>query len=121
MAGLFDRLQDEINSREQPGGLSPVDLLDMPPTLAGIIKQIIRKNGMKLSEIAAALDQPPAETQQALDKLVAKGYVRRVEVKQELWYKAHFGRKADKTLNQSVWAALDKVVEEEEKQEKKGK
>ena len=114
MAGLFDRLQDEINSREQPGGLSPVDLLDLPPTLANIIKKIIRKNGMKLSEIAAALDQSPEETRQALDELVDKGYVRRVEVKQEFWYKAHFGRKADKTLNQSVWSALDQVIEEEE-------
>jgi len=114
MAGLFDRLQDEINSREQPGGLSPVDLLDLPPTLAGIIKKIIRKNGMKLAEIAAALNQNPEETQQALDELVAKGFVRRVEVKNELWYKAHFGRKADKTLNQSVWAALDRVIEEEQ-------
>jgi hypothetical protein len=117
MAGLFDRLQDEINSREEPGGLSPVDLLDMPPTLANIIKKIIRKNGMKLSEIAAALSQTPEETQLALDELVAKGYVRQVEVKQEIWYKAHFGRKADKTLNQSVWAALDKVVEEEQDKE----
>jgi DNA-binding IclR family transcriptional regulator len=114
MAGLFDRLQDEINSREQPGGLSPVDLLDLPPTLANIIKKIIRKNGMKLSEIAAALDQSLEETRQALDELVDKGYVRRVEVKQEFWYKAHFGRKADKTLNQSVWSALDRVIEEEE-------
>ena len=114
MAGLFDRLQDEINSREQPGGLSPVDLLDLPPTLANIIKKIIRKNGMKLGEIAAALDQSPEETRQALDELVDKGYVRRVEVKQEFWYKAHFGRKADKTLNQSVWSALDQVIEEEE-------
>jgi len=119
MAGLFDRLQDEINSREQPGGLSPVDLLDMPPTMASIIKKIIRKNGMKLSEIAAALNKNPEETQQALDELVAKGFIRRVEVKQEYWYKAHFGRKADKTLNQSVWAALDKVVEEEQEKEEK--
>ena len=56
----------------------------------------------------------PEETRQALDELVDKGYVRRVEVKQEFWYKAHFGRKADKTLNQSVWSALDQVIEEEE-------
>jgi DNA-binding MarR family transcriptional regulator len=114
MGGLFDRLQDEIDSREEPGGLSPIDLLDMSPELAAVIQQIIRKNGMKLDQIAAALDQSPQETQKVLDELVEKGFVRRVEVKEELWYKAHFGRKADKTLHQSVWAALDSIVEEDE-------
>jgi len=114
MGGLFDRLQDEIDSRDEPGGLSPIDLLDMSPALAAVIQQIIRKNGMRLDQIAAALDQSPQETQKVLDELVKKGFVRRIEVKEELWYKAHFGRKADKTLHQSVWAALDNVVEDEE-------
>ena len=115
MGGLFDRLQDEIDSREQPDGLSPIDLLDMSPALAAVIQQIIRKNGMKLDQIATALDQSPQETQKALDELVEKGYVRRVEVKEDIWYKAHFGRKADKTLHDSVWAALDNIVEDEDK------
>ena len=72
MGGLFDRLQDEIDSREQPGGLSPIDLLDMSPALAAVIQQIIRKNGMKLDQIATALNQSPEETQQSLDELVEK-------------------------------------------------
>lgn len=114
MAGLFDRLQNELDSRNEPGGLSPIDLLDLPPTLATVIQKIIRKNGMKLADIAAEIDQSPEETQQALDELVGKGFVRRVEVKNELWYKAKFGRKADKTLHQSVWSALDSLIEEEE-------
>lgn len=115
MAGLFDRLQDEIDSREQAGGLSPIDLLDLPPTLATIIQQIVRKNGMRLADIAAALGQAEDDTRKALDELAGKGYVRRVEVKKEVWYKAHFGRKVDKPLHHSVWAALDSVIEEENK------
>ena len=66
MGSLFDRLQDEINSREQQGGISPADLLDLPPGLASIIKKIIRRNGMKLSEVAEALEQTPEEAQQML-------------------------------------------------------
>ena len=53
-------------------------------------------------------------SQKALDEMVDKGYVRRIEVKNEFWYKAHFGRKADKKLHHSVWSALDQVIEEEE-------
>lgn len=114
MAGLFDRLQDELDSREQSDGLSPIDLLDLPPKLTAVIQQIVRKNGMKLDEIAAALEQNVDETQETLDELVGKGFVRRIEVKGELWYKAKFGRKADKIVHQSVWSALDGLIEEED-------
>ena len=69
---------------------------------------------MRLDQVAAALDQSPQETQKVLDELVKKGFVRQVEVKEDIWYKAHFGRKADKTLHDSVWAALDSIVEDEE-------
>ncbi len=114
MAGLFDRLQNEIESREQQEGISPVDLLDLPPTVVTIIKKIIRRNGMKLTEIATALKQSLEETQKALDELVEKGYIRQIEVKKEIWYKAFFRRKADKTLSHSFWSILDDMTEEEE-------
>ncbi len=113
MAGLFNRLQDEIDARDEPGGLSPIDLLDMPKALATVINQIIRKNGIKLEDIAAELNQSSADTKATLDELVEKGYVRRVEVRDQIWYKAHFGRKADKVLSSSIWSSLDDVVEEE--------
>ena len=122
MAGLFNRLQDEINARSSGEGLSPIDLLDMPESLAAAVNQIIRKNGMKLEDIATELKQSVEETKIMLDELVTKGYVRRVEVgDEEIWYKAQFGRKADKALSLSIWSALDGVVEDEEKRAKKGK
>ena len=122
MAGLFNRLQDEINARDTGAGLSPIDLLDMPESLATVVNHIIRKNGMKLEDIAAELEQSVEDTQTMLDELVTKGYVRRVEVgDEEIWYKAQFGRKADKALSLSTWSALDGVVEDEEQRTKKGK
>ena len=113
MGSLFDRLQDEIEAREKQEGISPADLLDFPPALASVIKQIIRRNGMRLTEIAEALDQPPEEVQQTLDELVAKGYVRQIEVKKEIWYKAQFARKRSR-LASDVWSALDGAVETDE-------
>jgi len=114
MTGLFNRLQDEIEARESQVGLSPIDLLDMPDELADVVNQIIRKNGMKLEDIATALGKSPEDTRLALDELVEKGFARRVEVKKEIWYKANFGRKADKLLSSDIWAALDSVVADEE-------
>jgi len=114
MAGLFNRLQDEIDARNSQTGLSPIDLLDMPEALAAVINKIIRRNGMKLEDIAKELNQSAEETKTTLDELVEKGYARRVEVKEEIWYKAQFGRKADKVLSSTIWASLDRVVEDEE-------
>ena len=109
-SGLFNRLQDEIEARDSGEGLSPIDLLDMPDAMASVINKIIRKNGMRLEDIAAELGQSPAETQSVLGELVAKGFVRRIEVKNEVWYKAQFGRKADKVLSLSIWSSLDDVM-----------
>lgn len=39
MSGLFDRLQDEINARGEPEGLSPIDLLDLPVEVAAMVKK----------------------------------------------------------------------------------
>ncbi len=111
MSDLFNRLQDEINAQEQPGGLSPIDLLDLPDELSQIIRKIIRRNGMKLADVAEALAVSPDEARQTLESLVEKGFVRRVEVKNDIWYKARFAQKRSRTVSSSLWQALDEVVE----------
>lgn len=67
---------------------------------------------MSLTEIAAEMRQKPADSQAILDELVAKRLMRKVEVSGEIWYKAHFARKADKKLSTGVWSALDTLLDE---------
>ena len=114
--GLFDRLQDEIDAQGRQEGLSPIDLLDLPAGLAAIVKKIVRRNGMSLTEIAEEMGQPPADTLVVLDELAKKGLVRQVEVSSEIWYKAHFARKADKKLSTGVWSALDDMLDQGKEQ-----
>lgn len=114
MGGIYDRLQDDLDARNNKKGLSPIDLLDMPSDLADLVNQIIRKNGMKLEDVAKCLNQSQDEAQQTLDKLVKKGFVRRIEVKQEVWYKAQFGRKADKVVSDTIWSKLDNIFNDEQ-------
>jgi predicted ArsR family transcriptional regulator len=113
MSGLFDRLQDEIEANESGAGISPVDLLDLPQEIATVIKQIIRRNGMKLAQVAEALQKPPAEVQEMLDELVSKGSVRQVQVKGEIWYKARFAKKRSRSRTSDFWRTLD-VLEADE-------
>ena len=114
MGGLFDRLQDELDARDNKKGLSPIDLLDMPPELTEVVNQIIRKNGMKLEEVAQRLNKSEDEAKEALNALIEKGYVREVKVKQEIWYKAQFGRKADKVVSDNIWSKSANVLNDDE-------
>ncbi|MEM7033600.1 MAG: hypothetical protein AAF629_28890 [Chloroflexota bacterium] len=105
MSSLFSRLQDEIDSQRE--GIFPTDLLELPPELAKIIKKIIRQNGMKLAQVAEELEQSPETAQETINGMVEKGYVRQIEVKGEIWYKARFARKRGRALSSSFWSALD--------------
>ncbi len=115
MGGLYNRLQDEVEARSGGRGLSPVDLLDMPEALATVINQIVRNNGMKLDDIATLLEQSSGDAKATLDDLAAKGYVRKTEVKNQLWYKAHFGRKQEKKSYTGIWSLLDSLMEDEQR------
>jgi Mn-dependent DtxR family transcriptional regulator len=100
-------LSDEIVSSEgQTDGISPVDLLELPPLLGAIVQKVMRKNGLRSSDLAAELNQAADQVQQALNELVAKGYLQCVEINQEIWYRAHFKQKAKRKVS-DIWSALD--------------
>lgn len=115
MAGRPDRLQGELDAPDQNNGLSPIDLLDIPEGLAAVVNRVIRSKGMKAEDIAKEIGKSDLEARQLLDDLVEKGYLRRVELDAEIWYKVQFGRKADKALSQHLWSALDSAADEEER------
>ncbi|GAB4450453.1 MAG: hypothetical protein Kow0031_32940 [Anaerolineae bacterium] len=109
-SGLFERLQDEIRARDDMGGLSPIDLLDMPESVAVVINAIVRNNGLPLEKISALVELPENQTQSFLDDLVGKGLVRKVQVKDKTWYKAQFKRKAEAGNRTGIWSILDEIT-----------
>jgi polyhydroxyalkanoate synthesis regulator phasin len=113
MGGLFDGSPDEIESEGQAGAISPVDLLELSPELGVVIRKVIRENGLRLADIAGELNQAVEQVQQVLDELVAKGYLQQVEINQEIWYKAHFKRRAQRKIS-DVWSQLGKSLDQEE-------
>ncbi len=108
--GLFERLQDEIKARDNVGGLSPIDLLDMPEAVAAIINAIVRNNGLQLNKIAELVNLPENQTQKLLDELLEKNFVRKVQVKDKIWYKAQFKRKAEGNNRTGIWSVLDEIT-----------
>ena len=110
MAGLFDRLQSEIETRQRMEGITPTDLLDLSSELRRIVNTITRRREMSLTEIILELDMRPSEMRGLLDTLVEKGFLKAFEVKGELHYKTFFAPRRGREMPLNVWDALsDKV------------
>lgn len=111
MAGLFDRLQDEIARRDPQSGISPLDLLDMSPELQGVLQLLARRGALPASDVAAALSLPEAEATSLLDDLVAKGHAGTEVVDGVNLFRAQFGRRRARTVPEGIWQALTDKVE----------
>ncbi|HSK88713.1 MAG TPA: hypothetical protein VK880_10165, partial [Anaerolineales bacterium] len=60
MPGVFDRLQKEIENKGDEGGITALDLADLPPTLRKIMRLMLRElqlNYLQLTETIAALPE----------------------------------------------------------------
>jgi hypothetical protein len=110
MAGLFDRLQSEIETRQRMEGITPADLLDLSPELRGIVNTITRRREMSLAEIIMEMDMRPSEVRDLLGTLVEKGFLKAFEVKGEMHYRTFFAQRRRREMPLNVWDSLsDKV------------
>ena len=110
MAGLFERLQSEIETRRRVEGIAPADLLELSPELGRLIGVMLRQGGMSLAEIVLQLDMRPSEVKKLLDTLSEKGYLKTFEIDGEQRYKTFLARKRGREMSLNIWEALDGKV-----------
>lgn len=113
MAGLFDRLQTEIERRERNEGLSAIDLLEMEPETRRLVQSLARRGALSISEISELLSLPVEDAQAVVDGLVAKGAVAQVELRGEVRYKVYLARRPGQEIPLNIWAALSEHTEED--------
>ncbi|HKJ38481.1 MAG TPA: hypothetical protein VJ972_06880 [Anaerolineales bacterium] len=114
MPGIFDRLQKEIEDKQGEGGITALDLADLPPALRKIMRLMLRE--LKLSyhqliETIASLpdkDQLPLqELDEALEVLSRQSWLIRIGNGEKAIYKVNLRRKAGSTIASGVWSTLD--------------
>ncbi len=114
MSGVFDRLQKRMEIDSQEGGISPLDLVDLPPLLRKIMRNMLREHELSYPEIcqwAADLPEKERPTQADLDEaltLLSKQFwlIKRGEG-ERVRYQANLRRKAGSKIAQGVWNVLD--------------
>lgn len=111
MPGLFDRLQNEIQRREEVVGISPADLLELSPELRRLVQTITRRGQMTLAELSAAVGMPADEVAPLLAGLEEKGFVTASETDGERRYKAQYARRRGREVPLNIWEALTERIE----------
>jgi hypothetical protein len=118
MGGVFDRLNSKLEAREMEGGISALDLKDLPPGLRKVMRLMLREVEMGYPAICEAMEAMPeaerlsrSELDQALEQLHKQGWLIKLG-EERITYKVNLRRKAGSTLAQGFWNSLDKKIEE---------
>lgn len=114
MPGIFDRLQKEIEDKKGEGGITALDLADLPPAMRKIMRLMLRELELsypQLTETIAALPDEEQLTLQelnnALDVLSRQSWLIRIGTGDKAIYKVNLRRKAGSTIATGVWNTLE--------------
>jgi hypothetical protein len=118
MSSLFDRLQNELEDREKEGGITPLDLADLPPRLRKLMRFMLREVEITRADLGKAIQSMPAadqlndeELDQSLDALVKQSWLIALGEGERIRYRVNLRRKKSLNLDASIWNALENRVE----------
>jgi hypothetical protein len=119
MPGVFDRLQKQIEDKQSEGGITALDLADLPPALRRIMRLMLRELQLGYSEITSAIASFPdserltlKELDEALETLTRQAWLVRLGEGQKAIYKVNLRRKSGSNLASGVWNALDSKLKD---------
>ena len=114
MPGVFDRLDKDIKSKQQEGGITALDLMDLPPALRKIMRLMLRELQMTYPRLCEAMDAMPEKERltrddldSALSTLTQQFWLTHVGDGEKAIYKVNLRRKAGSTLASGIWSSLD--------------
>lgn len=119
MPGLFDRLNKEIKDSQKDGGISPLDIAQLPPSLRKIMRLMLRELTMSYPRMCEVMDAMPekdrlsrVELDSALSSLSEQFWLIRIGEKDKAIYKVNLRRKAGSTLMAGIWSSLDNKLKD---------
>ena len=117
MPGVFDRLQRQINDKQKEGGITALDLADLPPALRRIMRLMLRQLQMSYPQLCESMDGMPenerlsrADLDGALENLTQQAWLTRLGEGQKAIYKVNLRPKSGSTLASGIWSALDEKL-----------
>lgn len=126
MSGLFDKLQNELDIREKKGGITALDLAELPAPLRKMMRTMLRKLELSKTEIAKVLDDLPEEDRKevkdldsALKTLIKQGWLISFGEEENQRYKVNLRRKQGSSLAASIFDKLEERMEQKNQDDSK--
>lgn len=126
MSGLFDKLQNELDIREEKGGITALDLAELPAPLRKMMRTMLRKLELSKTEIAKVLDDLPEEDRKevkdldsALKTLIKQGWLISFGEEENQRYKVNLRRKQGSSLAASIFDKLEERMEQKNQDDSK--
>jgi hypothetical protein len=117
MAGVFDRLQNKIEDKQKDGGITALDLADLPPALRKIMRLMLRRLQLSYPQLCAAMDEMPeserlsrGDLNRALDTLFDQAWLTRLGQGEKAIYKVNLRPKSGSAIASGIWASLDEKL-----------
>jgi hypothetical protein len=92
-------------------GLHMADVLALPDSSRRLINWMIRHGEVSLAEVVAHIGQDEGVTHTMLEALIEQGFVREIEMGQEVRYRTQFVPRRGRQLPRDIWQALGEGVE----------
>jgi hypothetical protein len=117
MSGLFDKLENELGNRSEEGGISPLDLLDLPDELRKIMREMLRKVTLSHADTHKLVAGWPekerlteSDLNASLQKLVKQGWLIEMGEGEYKGYRVNLRHKKGSNLSESIWGKIDDVL-----------
>ena len=114
---MFNRLQTKIEDKNRQGGITALDLADLPPSLRKIMRLILRQIRMDYPQLCAAVDALPeperlarADLDRSLETLTSQAWLTRLGEGAKAVYKVNLRAKSGSSLASGIWASLDEKL-----------
>jgi len=122
MSGVFDRLQKQINDKQKDGGITALDLADLPPALRKIMRLMLRQIQMNYPQLCEAMEKMPederlsqSDLDEALKTLSQQAWLIQIGEGDRAIYKVNLRRKAGSTIASGIWQSLDAKLKDNPK------
>ncbi|MDP1545960.1 MAG: hypothetical protein Q8L87_08050, partial [Anaerolineales bacterium] len=122
MPGVFDRLNKEIENKQQEGGITPLDLAELSPALRRIMRLMLRELQLSHPRLCEIVDAMPekdrlsrSELDEALATLTQQYWLVRIGDGEKAIYKVNLRRRTGSTLAAGIWSALDSKLKDKPK------
>jgi len=122
MSGVFDRLQKQINDKHKDGGITALDLADLPPALRKIMRLMLRQIQMNYPQLCEAMEKVPederlsqSDLDEALKTLSQQAWLIQIGEGDRAIYKVNLRRKAGSTIASGIWQSLDAKLKDNPK------